>query len=158
MLAKIVIICLTANAWGFPHMAGNCNGLYGAHLPNSFGGGDGGYVITLSDSTVASNGNRVANVAIQHLRFMKNVSEQIANSTVGTGIYAGFLLKAYDPYTGLPLGSFQQPLPAYTVLYEGCSPPQSAVSHFLTDSDIFEGVQFYADPPLKLSFAWPATR
>ena len=152
-----VVFLLLIPCTGFPNLAGNCNGLYGAHLPNSFGGGDGGYVISVSDSVVASNGNRVAKVLIQHLRFMNNVSQTIANNTLGTGFYVGFLLKSYDPYTGLPLGSFQQPLPPYTVFYDGCSPPQSAISHSLTDDDIEQGVQYVTDPPLELLFTWPAT-
>ena len=87
---------------------------------------------------------------------MKNVSQEVANQTLGTGIYAGFLIKSYDPYTGLPLGSFQEPLPPYTIFYDGCNPPQSAVSHSLTNDEINEGVQYCAEPPLELQFTWPA--
>ena len=159
MLPAIVLwLCSVTYTLGFPETAGNCNGLYGVHLPNSEGGGDGGYRIKLSDASVASNGHRVAKIAIEHLRYDSNISEEIRNATLGSGLYAGFLIKSYDPYTGLPLGAFQQPLPPYTVLYTGCSPAESAVSHSLTDKDIEDGVQYGDGGPLELSFAWPATR
>ncbi len=142
----------------FPEMAGNCNGLYGVHIPNLEGGGNGGYVLTMSDAVVASNGDRVAKVIIQHLRFMANVSEEVLNQTLGTGEYAGFLIKSYDPYTGLPLGSFRRPLPPRTMIYAGCSPPESAVCHSITEEDIEAELEFSGEEPLELSFAWPATR
>jgi hypothetical protein len=155
------LLCLVAGMHYvscFPEMAGNCNGLYGVHVPNLEGGGDGGYVLTLSDAVVASNGDRVAKVIIQHLRFMTNVSEEILNRTLGTGEYAGFLIKSYDPYTGLPLGSFQLPLPPRTMIYGGCSPPESAVCHSITEEDIEAELEFSGEEPLEIPFAWPATR
>ena len=137
LLALCIWTCSMHVAWGYSDISGSCNGVYGVHLPNSEGGGDGGYRLIVGPITVDVKGNRTAAVSIQHTRFISNVSNVSVHSvsvqdwqaTTGPGFYRGFLLKAFDPYTGLPLGAFNAPLPPNTALYYGCSRAQSAVSH-----------------------------
>jgi hypothetical protein len=175
MQCRLAWLLIVPYAVSFPQMAGNCNGLYGVHLPNTEGAGNGGYRIELSDASVASDGQRVAKIVINHLRYINNISEENLNETLGSGVYAGFLIKSYDPYTGLPLGTFKQPLPPHTAYYRGCSPSETAVSHFFTEEEIEEreeseenedvgeevegeALEFGEEEPLELHFTWPATR
>ena len=158
--ALLVAVCVFfQQCSGYPQMAGNCNGLYGMHLPNSLGGGNGGYLLQISDASVASSGDRRAKVVIQHLRFLPNISQEVLNKTLGTGLYSGFLLKSYDPYTGLPLGQFgaNAELPPNTMLYVGCIVPESAITHTFTSQQILDGVPV-TNTQLEIPFSWPAAR
>ena len=132
LVAICVLFCSLEIAMGYSAMAGSCNGVWGVHLPNN-GGGDGGYRLTMGTTFVDSKGNRTTSVSVQHISFMNNVSQQDLQSAKGTGYYRGLLLKAFDPYTGLLVGTFNGPLPPNTMYYQGCSSAQSAISHTMAD-------------------------
>ena len=133
--AMCIVICCLQGAMGYSAMSGSCNGVWGVHLPNSDGGGDGGYILMMGPTSVDSKGNRTASVTITHISFMSNATQQQLQSAKGSGYFRGFLLKAFDPYTGLLVGTFNGPLPVNTMYYDGCSSAQSAISHNMKTAD-----------------------
>jgi hypothetical protein len=145
-------------AISYPNMAGSCNGLYGVHIPNK-GGGDGGYRISIEDSHIGSDGNRIASIAIQHVRFLSDFNPHITNYTMGMGAFTGFLMKSYDPESGVPFGSFLAPLPPKTMHYSGCPSPASAISHSFSSEHLNSGENIFAlQSGFSLQFSWPATK
>jgi hypothetical protein len=155
---SLFVLGMSRPILGYSEMSGSCNGLFGIHLPSSVSG-DGGYKIGIQDSHIGSDGYRKATIAIEHVRFMNGVSETVLNSTVGTGGFRGFLLKAYDPYTGNPLGSFLKPLPAHTMFYNGCPSPQSSISHHFTPEEVEAQENFFVlQTGFVILFTWPATQ
>jgi hypothetical protein len=133
--------------------------LYGIHLPNE-GGGDGGYRIFVDHSSVNADGNRVAKISIQHILFINDTDASLRNSSLGTGVFAGFLLKSYDPVSGSPLGSFRSPLPTNTMFYPGCPVPECAISHSFNEEQIEADEHEFSleEEEFSLTFAWPATK
>ena len=125
--------CSAGKVRTFSTMAGSCNGVWGVHLPNS-GGGDGGYRLVMGETSVDTDGNRTTSVTIEHITFMANTTQQELLSAKGSGYYQGMLLKAFDPYTGVLVGTFNGPLPPNTMYYQGCSSAQSAISHTMDGS------------------------
>jgi hypothetical protein len=130
--ACFFFVCCLSPVMGYAAISGSCNGVWGVHLPNSDGGGNGGYKLVMGPISVDSKGNHTASVSITHVSFTSNSTQEV-QAAKGTGYYRGFLLKAFDPYTGLLVGTFNGPLPANTMHYDGCSRRQSAISHDMPD-------------------------
>ena len=139
-LMRIVVVgVIIQESYGYSVTAGNCNGLYGVHIPNSDGGGDGGYTIKLTNSSASDT--------VTGKLYTGTVAVTFQQPGKGSGTFRGFLIKSFDPYTGQALGNFiASSLPANTMLYEGCNPSSSAVSHSMN----------VPIQDLKLPFTWPA--
>ena len=153
---SIAIFAVAAASWqqclAYPSMAGSCNGVFGKHLPNTVSG-DGGYRIGVNLGAKLADGSQSAAVSVYHTIYTLNTSTQPSQPAKGSGYYKGLLLRSFDPNSGSLMGSFLSPLPANTMLYEGCSSPSSAISHDLANSGLVT-----TEPTLNFNFSWPARR
>eukprot|EP00960_Hanusia_phi_P071344 767530-Hanusia_phi.AAC.9 len=115
-LLALLALCSLRASGAYWEISGSCYGVFSdSHLPNQAKSAQGTFQILPQEETNSVDGYKFANLTI--------------TSTDVNG-FLGFLVKTFDMDTGAPLGTFQFPLPAYTVLFDSCPNKYSAVSHF----------------------------
>mmetsp|Transcript_8827 Transcript_8827/g.23024 ORF Transcript_8827/g.23024 Transcript_8827/m.23024 type:complete len:798 (-) Transcript_8827:88-2481(-) len=150
MLLRAFILALVLRACeAYMEVAGSCMGPASVHVPPDAGsglgmpgpysikidgitrGGDtvceefsGCQTMTMGTMHILSTGRRSVDKPEKHTRRHDDEGDEIP------GCWSGFLIKALDAATGLPLPAFAStPMPSNTDLFEGCTDKRSAITH-----------------------------